>query len=158
MHRSSTFILGCYLASLSSCISMSWNLASRSLTHFSSVALEVRQRAHRIPLRCSALIFRYRRVSSLQVIHDARRVGSLLAHKYAVHMVNIFDTQVGVSQTVALSPSRLPRQACFRSGRTFRAAAREVRQAAPRSSVDFVRQSPARLLSAVDHAQRCHSP
>lgn len=32
-----------------------------------------------------------------KVIHDARRVGSLLAHKYAVHMVNIFDTQVAHS-------------------------------------------------------------
>ncbi|KAE9416669.1 hypothetical protein Angca_002632 [Angiostrongylus cantonensis] len=32
--------------------------------------------------------------SVTKVIHDARRVGSLLAHKYAVHMVNIFDTQV----------------------------------------------------------------
>ncbi|KAK5984010.1 Egalitarian [Trichostrongylus colubriformis] len=32
-----------------------------------------------------------------KVIHDARRVGSLLAHKYAVHMVNVFDTQVAHS-------------------------------------------------------------
>ncbi|VDK49124.1 unnamed protein product, partial [Cylicostephanus goldi] len=33
----------------------------------------------------------------MDVIHDARRVGSLLAHKYAVHMVNVFDTQVAHS-------------------------------------------------------------
>ncbi|PIO60733.1 3'-5' exonuclease [Teladorsagia circumcincta] len=32
-----------------------------------------------------------------KVIHDARRVGSLLAHKYAVHMINVFDTQVAHS-------------------------------------------------------------
>ena len=29
-----------------------------------------------------------------KVIHDARRVASLLAHKYAAHMRNVFDTQV----------------------------------------------------------------
>lgn len=33
----------------------------------------------------------------VKVIHDARRVASLLAHKYAVHMRNVFDTQVAHS-------------------------------------------------------------
>ncbi|CAD6194617.1 unnamed protein product [Caenorhabditis auriculariae] len=35
--------------------------------------------------------------SVVKVIHDARRVASLLAHKYAVHMRNVFDTQVAHS-------------------------------------------------------------
>ncbi|CAI4227863.1 unnamed protein product [Auanema sp. JU1783] len=30
----------------------------------------------------------------IKVIHDARRISSILSHKYAVHMRNVFDTQV----------------------------------------------------------------
>lgn len=50
----------------------------------------------------------YRRRSSrllfflLQVLHDGRRVGTLLTQRYGVNMRNVFDTQVCLSKLAAV--------------------------------------------------------
>lgn len=38
-----------------------------------------------------------------QVMHDGRRVSSILAHRYAIHLRSVFDTQVGTSSISKIS-------------------------------------------------------